>query len=138
GSLLVHNSTVTGNTANNNVTPGQGGGGIAQLIGAPNMAISISSSVFTQNNNSAAPDVLSAGNIVSSFSLVSSNGGNNLPTAPTLGNLPYGTNAQLAALGYNGGLTKTRLPLTGSPLINAGQNPGIPGLPPTPPLTNDQ
>lgn len=114
------NSTVSGNSASQ-------GGGLAQTDSG---VITLTNSVIGGNSATTDPDTYtySAGSIAASFSLIgnsgaaniSNNGGNLLNVAP-----------QLGALTSNGGPTQTMLPLSGSPLINAG-DPAFSGL------SNDQ
>ncbi len=101
---LTH-STVVSNTSG-------AGGGISLGTGTG----TIVHSVIADNTGGATPDL--AGTFTQSFSLVRT------PTGATVtdggGNLAAGTAPNLGALANNGGPTATHLPLTGSPLINAG------------------
>jgi hypothetical protein len=117
GTTPLTNSTVSGNSARS-----YGGGVVAYDA----TKLVISNTVIGGNSAAGGPDVYSAGSyaVASAFSLVGNtadanitdNGGNLLNVAP-----------QLGALANNGGPTLTMLPLTGSPLINAG-DPAFSGL----------
>jgi hypothetical protein len=113
----LSNSTVSGNSA------GEGGG----LAETSNGAITLTNTAVGGNSAATDPDAntsVGGGSIAAAFSLIGNtgsatitdNGGNLLNAAP-----------QLGALANNGGPTQTMLPLTGSPLIDAG-DPAFSGL----------
>ncbi|HET6576381.1 MAG TPA: choice-of-anchor Q domain-containing protein [Fimbriiglobus sp.] len=118
GTIDVQNSTITGNKAAGTDT-GQGGGGITRFSGGG--SINVVSSVVSGNTNTKAPDILSTGTVNVNFSAVGDKTGFTLTGA---NNVPFGTNLMLGALADNGGPTQTIAPLTGSPLIDAGDNAG--------------
>src|SRR5262249_1882809 len=120
GTLLVQNSTISGNTANN-AAAGQGGGGIARVSGAG--TITVVNSVVSGNTNVNGPDVLSTGTVNANCSAVGSATGFTLTGG---NNVAFGANLMLGALGDNGGPTQTMLPAAGSPLIGAGSNAQVP------------
>jgi len=111
--LTVRNSTIVGNDARDGV-----GGGIARPGGPA--VIAITSSVIAGNSNAVAPDISSRGAVALNWSAVGSRDGF-VPIGT--GNLPFGANLLLSALGDHGGPTQSHRPLRGSPLINAGANP---------------
>jgi hypothetical protein len=118
-SSVIQNSTISNNTATSTLS-GSGGGGIN------GGTLTITNSVVSGNFNNFAPDIL--GN--NDFPNVNYSAIGNLKNA-TLSlssgnNLPFGTNVLLVPLTDNGGPTKTMLPQSGSPLINAGSNALIP------------
>jgi hypothetical protein len=122
GSLTIQNSTITNNTAS-----GAAGGGIARTSGTG--TISLASTIVSGNFNASSPDISSAGTVNVNFSAVgasmgftlSGSSGNNLPFQPH-------ANLLLSALGNFGGTTQSHHPNPGSPLINAGSNPGPTGF----------
>lgn len=124
GTLTILNSTITNNTSN----VAAGGGGVSIESGTGNL--SIESSIISGNINAGAPDIDNP----NTTSVKSSAIGDNLGWSKTDlgGNLPFQphANLKLGVLANNGGPTLTHLPLTGSPLINAGSNPAS--------LTTDQ
>ena len=127
GGLHVHNddygtSPLTNSTVSGNSARSSGGG----VVPYDETKLVITNTAIGGNSAPTGPDVYSEGGyaVESAFSLVGNtadatitdNGGNLLNVAP-----------QLGALANNGGPTLTMLPLTGSPLINAG-DPGFSGL----------
>lgn len=129
GTLTIRNSTITGNTA---PAAAIGGGGVGfYYAGAGGPTINIINSVVAQNTGPAdGPDVRTdaGGNTVITSSLIgvvppanfTDNGGN------LFGSSGSPLNPQLGPLQNNGGLTNTRLPLAGSPVIDAGSNALLP------------
>jgi hypothetical protein len=129
GAATIRDCTITGNTA---VATASGGGGIGFTGGS--MAITIDNSVIAQNNGPAdGPDVRgTAGNATARNSLLgvippsnfTDGGGNQTGTQAS----PL--DPQLGPLQDNGGLTFTRAPQTGSPVIDTGSNSLLPpGMP---------
>jgi parallel beta-helix repeat protein len=123
GTLLVQNSTITGNTANS-VLAGQGGGGIARTSGTG--TITLANTVVSGNASSNAPDLLSTGTVNVNFSAIGSAAGFT-PSGSSGNNLAFGADLRLGTHGNFGGVTQTFFPRQASPLINAGSNALIPG-----------
>jgi len=117
--LLLRNSTVTANTTSG------AGGGIAALDLPPCPVILQSSVVAGNTDNGTGPDIHSAGSVTSKNSAVFNAAGFTLTDLG--GTIPAGTDLKLGSLADNGGPTKTHLPLSGSPLIDAGFNAGPSG-----------
>jgi hypothetical protein len=134
GTADIVDSTITGNTC----TAGRGGG-ISKNTSSG--TLSLTNTVVAQNNNVTGPDVAVGGGQVtannsllgSADSLILTGSGNQ-----------FGTNAspldpKLGPLQNNGGLIQTgvpaltRVPLAGSPLVDAGSNTQVPFG-----VTNDQ
>lgn len=141
-------STISGNEAAINGGGVWAGAGqtFAYSTIALNKASGTGGGAFLASGNTVAKNTIVARNTASSgidvsgllathfevrFSLIGSNQGSGLAPAPvgspdSNGNLIGGTNAndfidpKLAPLAKNGGLTRTQLPLAGSPAINAG------------------
>lgn len=120
GTLAVQNSTVTGNTANNTAT-NQGGGGLMQV--GTGGTITVASSIVSGNTNTNGPDILNGGTTNVNFSAIGSSTGFT-SSASSGNNRPVGENLNLGALQNNGGVTATRLPAAGSPVIDQGKNIG--------------
>jgi predicted outer membrane repeat protein len=119
------NVTVTGNHADTNNNNVGNGGGIHIASGL----ISIANSALALNSD----DTTAGGSIYPDASGSFFSGGHNLigdSTGATgftngaksdiVGNTGSPVNPVLGALAYNGGTTLNRMPLTGSPLLNAG------------------
>jgi hypothetical protein len=123
--VTLNNSTIVYNSAN-----GANGGGIYISGGT----INIESTVVSDNSNAATPDIF-ASKVNSKTSLIGT-ADVGITTLNNLGGTISGTqlvpvSAQLNPLAINaGGKMQTHLPLAGSPLYNAGSNPGS--------LTTDQ
>ncbi len=120
GTINIQNCTIVGNTARFN------GGGIDWATpGTPAPTMNLVSSVIASNvaplgGSDIANNALQLLNM--SNSALGDN--NNANVTDQGGNLAPGTPLLLGKLGGNGGSTLTFAPLTGSPLINAGSNPG--------------
>jgi hypothetical protein len=123
GTADIIDSSVTGNTC----TAGRGGG-ISKDTSSG--TLSLANTVVALNNNVTGPDVaVGGGQITANNSLLGS--ADNLII--TGSNNKVGTNAmrldpKLGPLQNNGGTTLTRVPQTGSPLVDAGNNNLVPGL----------
>ncbi|MFO0808644.1 MAG: choice-of-anchor Q domain-containing protein [Gemmataceae bacterium] len=115
--VAVRNCTIFGNTAS---APSGGGGMYVDNVGGTT-TFTVESTVVSGNSAPGAPD-LAAGPTLLTRSAVGSASGFTLAAGST-GNLAFGTNLRLGPLQANGGRTATRLPLVGSPLLNAGSNP---------------
>ncbi len=136
GTLQVQNSTLTANSAT-----ADGGGGIDLISGSG--GVTVVSSVVAGNTGASAPDILSAGSVLVTYSAVGSPAGFT-PAAGSGNNLPYGIDLRLAPLGYYGGPTLTHAPRPGSLLLDRGSNPANlatdqrgPGFPRTVGLATD-
>lgn len=121
-STTLSNSTVSGNTAAN-----YGGG----IIETDSGAITLTNTVVGGNSAGTDADVSTLytvdygiGTIAAAFSLIGDTGG---ATITDNGGNKLNVAAQLGALANNGGPTLTMLPLSGSPLIDAG-DPAFSGL----------
>ena len=121
GTVTLENSTITGNTANN-----LGGGGLDLYNGS---AATVTNTVIAENTNSAGNNDVSEAGTDSTINATNSFFG----TAVTLDSDTGGASTTdggdpgLGALQDNGGKVPTRLVLTGSDLIDAGDNGSIPG-----------
>lgn len=112
--MLIQNSTITGNKAINILGQAYGGG----LRGG---TISIESSIVVFNEAWYAPDVF-GGPVNARNSSIANRSG--IGTFNDLGgNRPAGENPRLGPLQNNGGIAKTHLLLPGSPCFNSGSNP---------------
>jgi hypothetical protein len=130
GSATIRNSTITGNTA---PAGAFGAGGVTTLNSS--LTLNVVSSVIAQNTGGptgagATPDLRLFGGGLAQInkSLI----GVIPPTNFIMTNSLSGTSAspldpQLGPLQSNGGPTQTRAPLAGSPVLNAGANPGALG-----------
>src|SRR5262249_23595465 len=118
GTLLVQNSTLSGNSATNTAA-GQGGGGVARTSGAG--TITVQNSVLSGNTNANGPDILSTGTVNVNFIAPGTTTGS-APPGTSGNNLAFGANLQLGALGNNGGPTQPIAPANTSPLVDAGSN----------------
>ncbi|MBX7103172.1 MAG: right-handed parallel beta-helix repeat-containing protein [Gemmataceae bacterium] len=116
GVLNINNSTIAGNTSTT------GPSGIVFMSGSP--TVTINSSVVSGNGGG---DISVPGTITLNASAVGSSAGFSFSGT---GNLPFGADLKLSPLGAHGGPTPSHKPLFGSPLIDAGSNPGS--------LTTDQ
>jgi hypothetical protein len=143
GTLLVQDSTITGNSsASTSVAVGMGGGGIAlatiTTTAGATPTVTLQNSIVAENTSAnGRPDISAANStgtvtvaVNANFSLIgvadagftlSGTSGNNLT-----GTLAAPLSPMLGALGNNGGPTQTRLPDPGSPVVNAGSNALIP------------
>ncbi len=108
-SVSLSNSTVSGNSAVN------GGGIYAEYF----TAVSLSNSVIANSTGGDCSEYASIGGFASNI--------NNHFEDSSCDGIATG-NPQLGPLRNNGGPTLTHLPLTGSPLINAGDNAAASGL----------
>lgn len=113
--LSVASSSLVGNSA------ASGGGIFREGAGA-----TLRNSLIANNSAPSAPDA--SGAFTPSYSLVKNTSGATLGAGS--GNLAAGTDPLLGALAVNGGPTRTLLPATGSPVLNAG-DPVTTGLPDT-------
>jgi hypothetical protein len=116
GVLTISNSTIAGNSAGNN-----GGGGIENLSGM----VKIKSTIIASNTAATGPDVRTffVGSTTSQgYNLVGDGTASNIAaaTGDQIGTSAAPINPILGALLDNGGPTKTRLPLSGSPAIDKG------------------
>jgi SdrD B-like domain len=120
GTLTLTNSTVSGNSA------GTGGGGIQNSDDHTATLKSANSIIAGNTGGSSDPDA--SGPITSlGHNLIGKTDGSTGWVATDLtGTIAHPLNAMLGALANNGGPTKTLLPLTGSPAINAGSNTLVP------------
>lgn len=118
GTLVVENTTITKNTATGK------GGGIAST--AAGTLITLASSIVSQNNNAAAPDIShpapAPGAVTATKCSILSPVGFILNPA-SAGNRPFGEDPQLGMLQNNGGPTFTHMPSSASPVLNNGSNP---------------
>ncbi|MBX7104662.1 MAG: right-handed parallel beta-helix repeat-containing protein [Gemmataceae bacterium] len=121
--FTIQNTTIAGNRSlNSSTTPGNSAGGLS-ITGGGTLVASIESSILSNNIAASFADI--------SFSATNSLAAKNTAVGSSVGgsitnnggNL-FGATLNLGALGLNGGNTPTRLPAAGSPLINAGTNPG--------------
>jgi hypothetical protein len=149
GTATVTNSTFVGNTAQGN----NGGGGFQ--ISAGTATITNCTITDNVDNSGAATNAggvsLSGGTATLANTVVANNSTSNAVAKDVRGTFAAGSNnnfltfvdantnlangvngnvvaanAMLGPLQFNGGPTQTRVPLTGSPLINAGSNAAIP------------
>lgn len=120
GNLRVRNSTIVANSAGG-LSPGQGGGGIAVIGGTG--SVSLESSIVSGNTAPLAPEIVSTPQVTATNSAIGDSIGFTL--SPGSGsNLPFATDLKLdPTLAANGGTNFSHLPLSGSPLRNAGANP---------------
>jgi Concanavalin A-like lectin/glucanases superfamily len=114
--LTLTNSTVSGNSADT-------GGGIDNDSGTVKPANSI---IAGNTGGSSDPDVSGPITSLGHNLIGKTNGSTGWIATDLTGNITHPLNANLGALGSNGGPTKTLLPQTGSPAINAGSNALIP------------
>ena len=118
GNVAVTNSTVVGNTTSGG---NANGGGIFAFEGG----VSIGNSIVAGNvvDNGTAPDLRpgNSGTLTVSHSLIGNTSGSGVTASTGSGNI-LNQGASLGPLTDNGGLTLTHAPLTGSPVINAGNN----------------
>jgi hypothetical protein len=107
GSMKIFNSTITGNLA-------QSGGGVGACLDA-GTTLQIFSTIIAENSGS--PQDLRA-----SCNETVSGANNDIvdSTAPIAGDLTL--DPELGSLQDNGGLTKTMLPMAGSPVVGTGSN----------------
>lgn len=131
GVLTMSNTTITGNT----ITGIPPGGGIhSDSLGSP--TVTLRSCIVAGNTRAAgvADDVNGTVAAASNFNLIGVNTGlagiTNGTNSNQIGTAGTPINALLGPLQNNGGLTQTRLLMTGSPAIGAGSNPSA--------LTTDQ
>lgn len=123
--LIITNSTISGNSIGGGSIENQGGG--VWDAGTTTIVNSTFTSNSATNTGAEGGGIYKlAGTILARNTIIS---GNNASTNANLrGTVNTGSNnfingnAQLAPLDYYGGATRTHLPLTGSPLINAGNN----------------
>jgi hypothetical protein len=111
--LAINNSTISGNTPS------------VAAVTTTNATVGIDSSIVTDNDGAdvSAVEALGTGSVGTTFSLV--------PVGSALAASNTETDAPLlGALADNGGSTLTRLPLVGSPAVNAG-NPAFVAPPAT-------
>ena len=122
GSITLQSSTVTGNAASG---AAGGGGGIYRASDLAN-TLHITNSVVSENTGAAAPDIRTDNftTATAHHSAIGSSAGFTLDPA-SYNNRPFGENPMLGPLRFNGGVTRTRMPLPGSPLINNGSNANV-------------
>ncbi len=131
--LNLNNVTITANTADSDTNGSGDGGGIFNTDGA----VSIQNSIIAGNVDSGPtpnhPDC--SGTFLSfGYNLIGSNAGcggfTNGTNADIVGTVASPINALLAPLAYNGGATRTRALLAGSPALNSASPfpPGSGGL----------
>jgi len=116
--MFVFNSTVIGNTA------GSEGGGI--YLNGASSTLDLRSVAVSGNAAPAGPDVFSPGTVLATVSLLGTAAGVTAFTADATTTSLVGKNPLLGPLADNGGPTQTRLPLPGSPLLDAGTANGLP------------
>jgi CSLREA domain-containing protein len=124
--MVITNSTVASNSAR------EGGGGIRQQGGLDDgsSGISLTNSLVARNSAPAGPDLL--GSIAARFSLVGDGTGSDVTNTDgnQVGNVSPNTgpiDPLLGSLADNGGPTRTRALLPGSPAIDAASSDGCPG-----------
>ncbi len=112
GTLTVTGSTITGNAATF-------GGGIYNHSGG---TLTIGSTILSGNTAPNGPDLLYIDGTVTDNgrNLIGTSTGHTFAMSGTNGANVFATNPGLQPLGDNGGGTRTRLPLSGSPAVDAG------------------
>jgi hypothetical protein len=139
GTVLVQNSTVTGNTATGaDLSPGYGGGGLGQYSVTPTSAtVTLQNTVIAGNTAvNGRPDLAidSAGvTVTADHCLLGAADTVTLTTGSAnnlAGTVAVPLDPKLAPLADNGGPTQTCALLAGSPALNSGSNPAA--------LTSDQ
>jgi subtilisin-like proprotein convertase family protein len=134
GALSFIASTVVGNTALGTGTAG--GGGIARTV-TTNGTINVSNTVVAGNTAVNGPDILTG---ATGSTVNAANSAIGTSTGYTLtgntSNVAPGTDLKLGPLANYGGNTRVMVPLTDSPLLNAGSQALLPTNPA--PIPNDQ
>jgi hypothetical protein len=135
GGVWTASALSTQSTIAENIATGEGAAGGGAYISYSNTASNITGTVLHGNTAPAGPDLLATGvngveeQLSVSHSLIGNTEGSSLATGGLgPGNL-LNVDPMLGPLDDNGGLTRTHLPLQGSPLIDAG-NPDTAMLPP--------
>jgi uncharacterized repeat protein (TIGR01451 family) len=125
GPYTLTNVTITNNFADNENGVGNGSGDGGGIFNSSPGTMSLLNTIVAGNTDGGgqAPDF--SGTLTSlGHNLIQSTAGATI-VGVTAGNI-VGQNALLGPLANNGGPTKTHLPLTGSPAIDAGNNTGAP------------
>jgi hypothetical protein len=116
GSVVIRNSTIAGNTATT-------GGGVGIFAG---QTVTLSSTIVAGNNGGAGGDVDGRLQDASDNNLIGNNTGllgmSNGVNGNLVGTAANPIDPRLGPLQFNGGTTRTRALLAGSPAINAGFN----------------
>jgi hypothetical protein len=120
GTVVINSSTLAGNT----VTPGLGGGGAVYnlLLSGTAAALTLKNSILAGSGTGVTDLVNDGGSVSGGSNLVQSQSG--VPVQS--GVISLTTDPKLGPLQNNGGHTKTRALLPGSPAIDAGDNGLIP------------
>jgi hypothetical protein len=121
--MLIRFCTITGNT-----TPAGGRGAVGSLGGnfAP---ITVYSSIIAGNTNGDIGYASSPSPFISQgYNLIGTGNNSSLASFNQAGDQTGVLNPMLGALASNGGSTMTRLPLTGSPAIDAGNPSAVAGV----------
>jgi predicted outer membrane repeat protein len=127
GTVSIVSSTITGNEAAGVSGIPSGGGGIYMGSTAANEPLTLVDTIVAGNSAPTAPDINSAGTIpqtTASYSLIgnpSDDGTVGSTATDLIGTSTSPLNPLLGPLAAHGGPTQTMLPLTGSPLIDAGK-----------------
>ncbi|PLX39331.1 MAG: hypothetical protein C0606_02050 [Hyphomicrobiales bacterium] len=119
GTVTLENSTITGNTAD-----GLGGGGL-DLYNAS--AVTVKNTVIAENTNSGGNNDVSEAGTNSTINATNSFFGTAVTLDSNTNSTTNGGDPGLGALQDNGGNVPTRLVLTDSPLLDAGDNGSVPG-----------
>jgi hypothetical protein len=122
GSATIRNCTITQNSCSSGAT---GGGGVGMSGGLGNPTLSLLNTIVAQNTGPATgPDLQSPAGVVNATnSLVGvAPPANFSGTGNLTGTSGTPLNPMLGTLQNNGGLTFTRAPLAGSPVIDAGDD----------------
>jgi hypothetical protein len=121
-SLKVWNTTIASN--HDNVS--QSFGGPATFVGPPNALFELRSTIIANNTSGPSGDEADLYFVVGSGTLA---GDHNLVMTSNIsppGVIALTADPMLGPLQLNGGQTKTHMPMRGSPVIEAGINPGFP------------
>jgi CSLREA domain-containing protein len=125
-SATILNSTIAGNSS---------GGGTGGLLEASFLPTALSNTILAGNTVAGSPSDCNGTPVSQGYNILGTNTGCPMvaATGDQIGS-PGPIDPLLGPLAINGGTTQTRLPLTGSPAINAG-NPAAPSNadPPAPP-----
>ena len=119
GTTTIVNSTISGNSALTN-TGHDGGGGIYDDVASLILGNTIVAGNTASGTNASAPDLAASFSSLGHNLIGKTDGSFGTIASDLTGTIAHPLDPKLSALGNFGGPTQTRIPLLGSPVLNAG------------------